>query len=418
LVTAIFLSPSRLEAEESPATAPAEMAPACRAPGGWVDVATGDGYDRRVLFRDLAAEKSVVLLGESHDNADHHRWQLHTLAALHGRVEKMVIGFEAFPRRVQPVLDEWVAGKLTADAFVKASDWSEIWGFDADLYMPLFQFARLHSIPMVALNVERKLVSRVGEEGWAAISENEREGLSEPAPASADYERRLVHVYVMERPAKDDESEAGGMPHAGVGMDSGEAALANLMGDPKFRRFVEAQLTWDRAMAEALAAARRDFPGATVAGIVGSGHLAGGYGVPHQLEDLGVDDAAILLPVEAGQDCQEVVGGDHADAVFALPPALAEPAPQRPRLGIVIADGDRGVRIREVVADSLAEATGLREADEIVSAAGVGTQTAGELIEIVSRQAPGTWLPLSVMRDGKEIEFVAKFPPRPRPEPR
>jgi hypothetical protein len=291
--------------------------------------------------------------------------------------------------------------------------------------MPLFQFARLHAIPMVALNVERGLVSRVGEEGWAAIPMEQREGVSDPAPASAAYERRLAHVYIMQRPAKDDaepegapRGEPGATPHGGAGTEAGEAALADLMRDPKFRRFVEAQLTWDRAMAEALAAARRDFPGATVAGIVGSGHLAGGYGVPHQLEDLGVDDAAILLPVEAGQDCQEVVGGDHADAVFALPPALAEPAPQRPRLGIVIADGDRGVRIREVVADSLAEATGLREADEIVSAAGVGTQTAGELIEIVSRQAPGTWLPLSVMRDGKEIEFVAKFPPRLRPEPR
>jgi S1-C subfamily serine protease len=135
------------------------------------------------------------------------------------------------------------------------------------------------------------------------------------------------------------------------------------------------------------------------------------------LTDLGVADAATLMPVEAGHDCQEVVGSAYADAVFALPPALAEPEPDRPRLGIFIADGEQGVRIGEVIADSVAEAIGLREADEIVRAAGVKTRKADELIEIVHRQAPGTWLPLSVMRDGKEIEFIAKFPPRPRPEP-
>src|SRR4051812_25118982 len=56
------------------------------------------------------AQREVVLLGEEHTNADHHRWQLHTLAALHAQRPRMVIGFEAFPRRAQPVLDQWVAG--------------------------------------------------------------------------------------------------------------------------------------------------------------------------------------------------------------------------------------------------------------------------------------------------------------------
>ena len=31
---------------------------------------------------DEMAKREVVLLGEQHDEADHHRWQLHTLAAL------------------------------------------------------------------------------------------------------------------------------------------------------------------------------------------------------------------------------------------------------------------------------------------------------------------------------------------------
>ena len=65
-----------------------------------------------------------------------------------------------------------------------------------------------------------------------------------------------------------------------------EAALADAMKEPQFQRFVEAQLTWDRAMAEALAGAKRTFSDATIVGVLGSGHVQDGYGVPHQLKDL------------------------------------------------------------------------------------------------------------------------------------
>jgi len=33
-----------------------------------------------------------------------------------------------------------------------------------------------------------------------------------------------------------------------------------------------------------------------------------------------------------------------------------------------------------------------------------------DLVEIVQRQAPGTWLPLAIRRGADELEFVAKFP--------
>ena len=76
-----------------------------------------------------------------------------------------------------------------------------------------------------------------------------------------------------------------------------EAALAEAMKEPEFKRFVEAQLTWDRAMAEALASANREFSNATIVGVLGSGHVEDGHGVPHQLKDLGVTALTTLIPV-------------------------------------------------------------------------------------------------------------------------
>jgi len=47
-------------------------------------------------------------------------------------------------------------------------------------------------------------------------------------------------------------------------------------------------------------------------------------------------------------------------------------------------------------------------------AAGLQTRNSDDLVEVVGRQAPGTWLPLSIKRDGQEIDVIAKFPTRPR----
>jgi len=392
---------------------PAQTASACATYGGWIDVKTGQSIDREGLFRDLVAKPTVVLLGESHTDVDHHYWQLHTLAALHGRGGNIVIGFEAFPRRLQPVLDDWVAGKLTDEAFLKASEWRQVWGYDAALYMPLFQFARLNRIPMIALNVERKLVSQVGQQGWTGVSISEREGLSDPAPASPAYQRELARVYVMKKTMAPDAADRLPSSQGPSPPEPDEAALAEAMKQPEFKHFVEAQLTWDRAMAEALAGAKRKFSNATIVGILGSGHVAEGHGVPHQLKDLGIAGSTTLIPVSADAACA-LVGTSYADALFTLPHTDEMPPPERPRLGVMLVEGDGAPRISRVISDSVAEITGLKAGDEVVRAAGVEMRTPGELADTVARQAPGTWLPLSIRRDGQEIDLIAKFPTRPR----
>src|SRR5215468_2882743 len=381
----------------SPGGAKAEAAPACATRGNWIDVKSGRSLDRAALVNELVATNAIVLLGESHTDVDHHRWQLHTLAALHATGGRIVIGFEAFPRRLQSVLDDWVAGKLTDEAFLKASEWRQVWGYDAALYMPLFQFARLNRIPMIALNVEQKLVSRIGQQGWEGVPAAEREGLSDPAPASPAYQDELARVYLLKKalPPGTDPLSVGASANP---KEPDEAAVAEALGQPEFKRFVEAQLTWDRAMAEALAGAKRKFSDATVVGILGSGHVAERYGVPHQLEALGVAGVTTLIPVSADAACM-LVGTSFADALFTLPREDETLPSDRPRLGVVLVEGDGAPRINRVVGDSVAEVAGLKVGDHVTRAAGLAIRNPDELVEVIARQAPGTWLPLSIRRD-------------------
>ena len=380
----------------------------CIAAGLWRTPAEAAplAYDK--LVADMA-KRPVVLLGESHDNAEHHRWQLQMLSALHAAQPNMVITFEMFPRRIQPVLDAWLRGDMDEATFLKKSDWDTVWRFDPTLYLPLFHFARMNRIPMVAMNVEQSLVRKVRQEGWNAIDEDEREGVGDPAPAAKSYEDRLFEIYGSH-------FEAMGKHGKKKDEDKEEETHKPSRDDADFKRFVQAQTVWDRAMAEAIAGVRTGGGEPLVVGIVGSGHLRYRQGIPHQLADLGIADSAVLLPWDRGLSCDDLTtadGGTVGDAVFGVAAPPAPPAPKRMLLGVRIQEGEGGVQVANVMKGSVAEEAGIEDADLIIEAAGLKVAKTDELIAIIRRQAPGTWLPLKVERKGEVQEILAKFKPAP-----
>jgi uncharacterized iron-regulated protein len=365
----------------------------------WLDLASGTELAPRRLF-DRLASKPIVLLGEVHDNRAHHRWQHYLLAALQSRNANMILGLEMLPRQAQPILDDWSQGKLDEASFLEQSKWKEVWGFDPGLYLPLLYFARMNRLPIIALNIDRQLVAKVGAEGWQALEARERMGLSEPAPASADYRQRLGELYAYKQQLRGHGADDG--------VGAGDQDLQAVMQSKAFSNFVDAQLTWDRAMAEALAAAHRRDPEALIVGIIGRGHLEYGNGIPHQLADLGIDDVEVLLPVAVDDVCTGLPDR-LADAVFVVETREDVKKPQ-PRLGIMIETADNGVRVMEVIAGSVAERAGIVAGDIIQQAAGFAVGTTGQLIEVVQRQAAGTWLPLKILREDNKQELIARFP--------
>lgn len=373
----------------------------CAYPGRWIDPHSRALIPVTELYPQLV-QQQVLLLGEQHDNAEHHRWQLHTLAALHAQQPNLLLGLEMFPRSVQPVLDRWVAGELSETEFLRAVNWEQVWGFDAGLYLPLFHFARLQQLPMVALNVDAELISAVAQRGWEAIPSAQREGLSDPAPAAVAYQEILAEVYRTKLSLYGDAAED-------LTSVAPAEALAGLVDEPEFQYFVQAQLTWDRAMAQALVEAQQTYQGSLAVGIMGLGHVRYGHGVPHQLNDLGLKRVRSLLPLTTSEDC-EGLGAEIAQAVFTVP-AYHPPEVSRPQLGVMIEDADGGVKVTRVVADSVAAAAGLQTDDVIVMAAGEPLGGVSDLLRVIRRQAPGTWLPLELRRLEESLEVVARFPP-------
>jgi membrane-associated protease RseP (regulator of RpoE activity) len=297
-----------------------------------------------------------------------------------------------FPRRVQPALDRWVAGELTEQAFLKQSEWAEVWNYDPALYLPIFHFARMNRVPMLALNVDRQLTSLVREKGWEAVPEQMRAGISDPAPPSQAYLEFLSQAFQAHRPHTSGDGTAAGFD----------------FNAPEFRRFVQSQQVWDRAMAEAIASVAQKSAPPLVVGIMGAGHILNRFGVPRQLDALGISNMAVLLPWDVERDCNELTP-DLADGIFGVS-ALMETAPHKPRLGLIIGQTARGIEVKELQQGSIAEAAGIHAQDIITEVAGIRIEDGNELSTLVQRQAPGTWLPIKLNREGHELEVIAKFP--------
>jgi uncharacterized iron-regulated protein len=266
--------------------------------GVWIDPSNARQIDEVRLMHEMA-ERQVVLLGETHTIAEIHRWQLHVATIIRFIRRNVAVGFEMFPRRVQPVLDEWVAGELDTQQFLDKVEWKNVWGYDPQLYLPLFHFCRQQRVPMLALNCNRPLVTRVGKDGWDAVPEEERDGLSPAAEATVAYREYLF----------------------GLGLNRAPTAPVSAM-DPKLDRFIRAQQTWDRAFACNIARALVQPDPPLVIGIIGRGHLEYGHGTPYQLRDLGIASVAVLLPARDSLNEAAPING-IADAIF----TLVEPDP-------------------------------------------------------------------------------------------
>ena len=368
LIQLVLLQPLLLSGlADGLAARPAAAAPGCEA-------ALAAARRQPIDLQAKAPGLAVLLLGEIHTSADDHDWQLQTLESLwRGGRRRLSLGLEMIPAARQPVLDRFNAGQLSEEELLRQVDWAAVWGHDPDLYAPLLRWARLRGVPLLALNAEPKLVRRVRQQGLAAIPAAEREGIGSPAPASPAYRQRL---------------EASWRGHRTLGPPAA-ATAADL------QRFIESQLLRDRAMAERLAAAHRRDPQRLQVGLIGVGHLQGGDGVPHQLQDLGLKQQLSLTRPVLPDGCT-------------LPPRGA-------RLGAYLESDDQGVWVRQVAPASAAEAADLRPGDRILELNGMAVQRAGQVIRGVRLHPDGLPLQLTIERTGRRRRLELRLPPSTDP---
>ena len=174
------------------------------------------------------------------------------------------------------------------------------------------------------LNVPRDLVSQVRKEGFESLSDDDRKRLPPEIQPADDSYRRLFLSYF------DDDSGMHGM--------EGEM----------LEGFLRAQSSWDASMAWSAVNVLQDAPlkqdgGAILVVLVGSGHVAYGYGVQRQAEPWLDGKITTLIPVPVTTDSEpvETVSASYADFVWGV---AEESWPRFPALGVATRAQDDGSR--------------------------------------------------------------------------
>jgi uncharacterized iron-regulated protein len=130
-----------------------------------LEVRTG----RLIAFENLLAATAtadVIYIGEEHRHRFHIEAALRILQALRERNRRPVLGLEMFGWDGQAGLDRYLADAgMERERFLQEAKWKENWGGGYEDYAPLINFARMHHVPVLALNPPKPLVRRVAREG-------------------------------------------------------------------------------------------------------------------------------------------------------------------------------------------------------------------------------------------------------------
>ncbi len=198
------------------------------------------------------ARARYVLLGEVHDNAEHHRLRRDLLAALVRDGRRPAIAMEQFDREHQPALQRVQNEPAPTPELLKTAGRVDAQGWNWSYYEPIVRLALDHRLPIVAANLSRADAFRVSTEGAAAVlgaAAVSALQLDQPLPDAA----RLKLEQVIED------------------GHCGEAPRNILPG------MVAAQRARDAIMAQSLQAH------APAVLIAGNGHVRRDFGVPHYL---------------------------------------------------------------------------------------------------------------------------------------
>ncbi len=232
------------------------------------------------------ADAKIITIGERHDSPEDHAIQRTVIQALHENGMKIALGFEMFRDSAQPMLDQWMAGRLypTAIADIFEAEWERAL---YPLYQPLFLYAKQEGLPVIGLNVDRKIVSEIMKSGSDGLSDADWRKYGD---ISCDVDP----VYAAQI--------LGAMGH-------GKEAMS----EEQKERLCRAQVAWDYSMAKNALAYLAKNPEKTLV-IIAGGYHAWRPGIPEQAARLSALPSRVILttPVQGALK----ITTDHADYLF------------------------------------------------------------------------------------------------------
>jgi len=236
------------------------------------------------VLADLKTNR-IVLVGEHHNNRQHHRAQLMIIRALKEAGLRVAVGLEMFRNESQAALDQWISGEIDEKRFEKI--YYDNWTFPWQAYRKIFEYARNQQIPLIGLNVPREITRQVSRNGFKSLSPQQKGKIAE---VSCIVDQQYMN-YIRKA--------FGGHGH----------------GQLNFIYFCEAQLVWDSAMAVYTLDYLENNPDSIMVILTGTGHAQKGA-LPRQIRARSNLDLAVILPEIPGRIDAATISKADADYIM------------------------------------------------------------------------------------------------------
>lgn len=202
-----------------------------------------------------AMEADVVLVGETHDNPDHHKLQAWLLRQLAAKGKRPAVVMEMIGAdKADDLANVQLASNVTTDAIGTKLDW-ESSGWPAfSIYRPIVDAALGNNLTLLAGDASKDQVRQVSQQGLGALaySERVRLGIGSQLPAAL----------------------------AASLTDELKASHCNQLADADLAGMVQVQRFRDAALADNVLKAVDKASGNGVVLIAGGGHVRSDRGVP------------------------------------------------------------------------------------------------------------------------------------------
>lgn len=276
---------------------------------------SGKAFQSEAAFKSIVWKSDVVYVGETHDQPLDHMAQFEALKAMKiARGSKIAVGFEMLNQTLQPVLDEYAAGKLTEEEFLAKADWKKEWGFDFNMYKPLFDFIIANKLRALALNVPRKVVGKIARSGLESLTPEEKQYLPEKVEIN---QHKKYNDYLKTSFGSHDDS-----PIAKIfTLENHLASMA----------------AWNEGMGSRIAAFLNGNPGYSVLVITGNSHVLYNAAIPASVKARVKDVRQASFYTETAAKCPEKMPKEHKDMANYIwyinhPPKLEPTPPAAPAM--------------------------------------------------------------------------------------
>lgn len=258
---------------------------------GTIWTGAGGAVDGPALDAAVGAARYVVI-GEIHNNPDHHAIQAALLGAIAAAGRRPAVVFEMIPADLRPALDAYLAAPgRTAAGLGAAVEWEKRGWPDFALYRPIVEVALSQGLAILPGDLARATIRKIGREGAAALSPDAaaRLGLDRPMPDAAREE--------LSRTLR--ESHCGMLPDAAVGP------------------MLTVQRARDGALADAMIAAAGEAGSAVL--ITGAGHARKDWAAPAVIGARAPEAGIVAIGL------MEVAEGEDALADYGIGPDTPAP---------------------------------------------------------------------------------------------